>query len=89
MGNTSWVQLCSTSTEWEARVLCGRLQEEGVPVQIVLGGASVYALTIGPLAAVHVYVAEEFLAAAQEIIKEMDINAAHFNKLFTFDDRLN
>ncbi len=67
---TPWVEVYTATHRLEAEVIRGRLAAEDIPV--VLSGeaiATVYGLTQGPLAQVHILVPEPFVDQALQILQ--------------------
>ena len=58
-----------------ARILVARLDAEGIEARLPGEGLGPYRLTVGELAAVEIWVAEEQVAAAREVMLAAEIDA--------------
>ena len=68
---TEWVVIETADGEITANVLKSILESEEIPVLLqATGGGSVYAFSIGKLAAVKVLVPKAFEEKARELLKE-------------------
>ncbi len=69
----TWSIVRTVSTEIEATLIAGRLRASGVPAFVLSQVDSSRGLTVGALAVAKVFVPEEMLAVAGEILDEPPI----------------
>ena len=70
--NTTWVEIASTGTEDEARLLSGFLEAEGIPSQIENVKFSMEPINFGTMGDIRVYVPAEEEKRAQELLRARD-----------------
>lgn len=70
--NNDWVEVYSTSTDYEAYLIKGRLESEGIEARILSQVDTTRQFTLGNLAIVRIYVRNSDLATAKQIIDEVD-----------------
>ena len=75
---TTWVEIASTGTDDEARLIKGFLDAEGIPAQIENVKFTAEPVNFGTMGDIRVYVAAEDEARAQQLIKQRDTD---FNRL--------
>jgi len=75
---TTWVEIASTGTDDEARIIKGFLDAEDIPAQIENVRFSMEPVNFGTMGDIRVYVAAEDEARAQQLIKQRD---SDFNRL--------
>lgn len=68
--NTTWVEIASTGTEEEARLLQGFLDAEGVDAQIENVKFSMEPINFGAMGDIRVYVAAEDEQRALELLRQ-------------------
>lgn len=68
-GTTSWEVIATTSGLTQAKIICGRIESEGIPTQLKYEAAgSIYAITVDGLGAVRVLVPAADRDRAKEIL---------------------
>src|SRR5438270_4571615 len=67
---TTWVEIASTGTDDEARIIKGFLDAEDIPAQIENVRFSMEPVNFGTMGDIRVYVAAEDEARAQELMKQ-------------------
>lgn len=72
---TTWVEITSTGSEDEARLVQGFLEAEGIPAQIENVKFSMEPVTFGAMGEIRVYVAAEDEQRAQEMLRSRDRQA--------------
>lgn len=75
---TTWVEIASTGTDDEARIITGFLEAEGIPAQIENVKFSMEPINFGTMGDIRVYVGAEDEARAQELMKQRN---ADFDRL--------
>src|SRR5947208_16612553 len=75
---TTWVEIASTGTDDEARIIKGFLDAEGIPAQIENVRFSMEPVNFGTMGDIRVYVASEDEARAQQLMKQRE---SEFNRL--------
>ena len=66
----SWEKVFTTTTDYEAQLVCDRLREAGIPAVVLNKRDRAYGLTIGDLARVYVYVPPDQVEAAEILLDE-------------------
>ena len=69
---TVWVEIASTGTEDEAKLLAGFLEAEGMPAQIENVKFSMEPINFGTMGDIRVYVASDHEVRAQELLRSRD-----------------
>ena len=69
---TTWVEIASTGTEDEARLLQGFLEAEGVPAQVENVKFTMEPINFGAMGDIRVYVAADNEKRALELLKERE-----------------
>lgn len=72
---TTWVEITSTGTEDEAKLVQGFLDAEGIPAQIENVKFSMEPVTFGMMGEIRVYVASEDEQRAQELLRAREREA--------------
>jgi formate dehydrogenase assembly factor FdhD len=72
---TTWVEITSTGSEDEARLVQGFLEAEGIPAQIENVKFSMEPVTFGAMGEIRVYVAAEDEQRAQEMLRSRERQA--------------
>ncbi|MFW6198522.1 MAG: putative signal transducing protein [Acidobacteriota bacterium] len=67
-----WTRLCSVSTDTEATLLQGYLESAGIPCSIESLVFHAEPVNFGPLARVRLYVLDEHLEEARELLRQGD-----------------
>jgi Putative prokaryotic signal transducing protein len=67
---TTWVEITSTGTDDEARIITGFLEAEGIPAQIENVKFSMEPINFGTMGDIRVYVGAEDEARAQQLLKQ-------------------
>ncbi|HEY3057304.1 MAG TPA: DUF2007 domain-containing protein [Thermoanaerobaculia bacterium] len=67
--NTTWVEITSTGTEEEARLLQGFLEAEGVPAQVENVKFTMEPINFGAMGDIRVYVAAEDEERALQLVR--------------------
>jgi hypothetical protein len=71
----TWVEIASTGTEDEARLIQGFLEAEGIPAQVENVTFSMEPVTFGMMGEIRVYVGSEDEPRAQELLRSRDRQA--------------
>jgi len=69
---TTWVEIASTGTDDEARIIKGFLDAEGIPAQIENVKFSMEPINFGTMGDIRVYVSAEDEARAQQLMKQRE-----------------
>ena len=69
---TTWVEIASTGTEDEAKLLQGFLEAEGIPAQIEDVKFHMEPINFGAMGEIRVYVALEDEPRAQQLLRERE-----------------
>lgn len=72
---TTWVEIASTGSEDEARLVQGFLEAEGIPAQIENVKFSMEPVTFGMMGEIRVYVGAEDEQRAQQLLRNRDNEA--------------
>jgi hypothetical protein len=72
---TTWVEITSTGSDDEARLVQGFLEAEGIPAQIENVKFSMEPVTFGAMGEIRVYVAAEDEQRAQEMLRSRERQA--------------
>lgn len=72
---TTWVEIASTGSEDEARLVQGFLDAEGIPAQVENVKFSMEPVTFGMMGEIRVYVSSEDEQRAQELLRSRDRQA--------------
>ncbi|MBV8519015.1 MAG: DUF2007 domain-containing protein [Acidobacteria bacterium] len=72
-GGTTWVEIASSGTDDEARLLQGFLEAEGIPAQIENVKFSMEPINFGTMGDIRIYVGAEDEARALELLRQRDI----------------
>lgn len=74
MPETEWEVVSEAAGSFNAEMLKGLLEAQGIPVMLSQEGVghSVFALTVGPLGTVQVLVPVELLERAREVLRDVD-----------------
>ena len=83
--NTTWVEIASTGTEDEAKLLQGFLEAEGIPAQIENVKFNMEPINFGTMGDIRVYVNAEDEVRAQELLRERE---RAYDRLDDDDDTL-
>lgn len=77
MAETEWEVVSETSGSFQAEMLKGLLEAQGIPVILSQEGLghSVYSLTVGPLARVQILVPAELIDRAQSVLNDIETGA--------------
>ena len=75
---TTWVEIASTGTDDEARIITGFLEAEGIPAQIENVKFSMEPINFGTMGDIRVYVGAEDEARAQGLMRQRN---ADFDRL--------
>lgn len=67
-----WVELCATNTDYEAHLISGLLESNGIHVQIRSFRVSQFPFDIGHIGEIKVMVPEADLEEAKKILKNVD-----------------
>ena len=70
---TTWVEIASTGTEDEARLLQGFLEAEGIDAEVENVTFSMEPVTFGKMGEIRVYVAADNERRAMELVKQREI----------------
>jgi Putative prokaryotic signal transducing protein len=76
---TTWVEIASTGTDDEARLIQGFLDAEGIPAQIENVKFSMEPVTFGTMGEIRVYVGAEDEQRAQELLRSRDRQAENLD----------
>ncbi len=71
----TWVEIASTGSEDEARLVQGFLEAEGIPAQIENVRFSMEPVTFGRMGEIRVYVGAQDEVRAQELLRSRDRQA--------------
>jgi hypothetical protein len=82
---TMWVEIASTGTDDEARIIKGFLDAEGIPAQIENVKFSMEPINFGTMGDIRVYVGAEDEARALQLMKQRN---ADFDRLADDDDTI-
>jgi hypothetical protein len=82
---TTWVEIASTGTEDEAKLLQGFLDAEGIPAQIEDVKFHMEPINFGAMGEIRVYVPREHEKAALDLLKQRE---AEYEQLDDDDDTL-
>lgn len=82
---TTWVEVASTGTDDEARLIQGFLEAEGIPAQVENVKFQMEPVNFGTMGDIRVYVGSDDEARAQELLKQRD---RAFERLDDDDDTL-
>jgi hypothetical protein len=74
----TWVEIASTGTDDEARIITGFLEAEGIPAQIENVKFSMEPINFGAMGDIRVYVGAEDEARAQQLMRQRN---ADFDRL--------
>jgi hypothetical protein len=74
----TWVEIASTGTDDEARIITGFLEAEGIPAQIENVKFSMEPVNFGTMGDIRVYVGVEDEARAQQLMRQRN---ADFDRL--------
>jgi formate dehydrogenase assembly factor FdhD len=69
-GGSTWVEITSTGTDDEARLVQGFLEAEGIPAQVENVKFSMEPINFGTMGDIRVYVAAEDEQRAQELLRK-------------------
>ena len=70
MSKQSWKSVISVQGEFQAEVMRGLLEAQGIPVELSQEGvARVYGFGIGPLAEVEILVPDNYMQAAKAVVE--------------------
>jgi hypothetical protein len=72
---TTWVEITSTGSEDEAKLVQGFLEAEGIPAQIENVKFSMEPVTFGMMGEIRVYVGSEDEPRAQELLRSRERQA--------------
>ena len=72
---TTWVEIASTGTEDEAKLIQGFLDAEGIPAQVESVRSDVTPANFGMLGDIRVYVGSEDEPRAQELLRSRERQA--------------
>jgi len=75
---TTWVEIASSGTDDEARIIKGFLDAEGIPAQIENVKFSMEPINFGTMGDIRIYVSTEDEARAQELMRQRN---ADFDRL--------
>jgi translation elongation factor EF-1beta len=70
--NTTWVEIASTGTEEEARLLQGFLEAEGVPAQVENVKFTMEPINFGTMGDIRVYVVAEDEERALQLLRQRE-----------------
>ena len=75
MNTSSWVFLGRTGGSFSADILKGMFEAQGIPIELYQesAGKSAFPVNFGMLGEVDIYVKEEDLETAREILAEIDM----------------
>jgi len=72
MNDESWEVVCSASGMPNAKIIAGRLETEGIPVELRYDAAgTIYGLTVDGLGEVKITVPADLLEKAREILERV------------------
>jgi hypothetical protein len=67
----NWVKICTVQGGTKAAIIRGRLESEGIPVDVEYEAfGKVAGISVDGIGAVRISVPEEFVQKAEEILKE-------------------
>jgi hypothetical protein len=66
----TWVEIASTGTDDEARIITGFLEAEGIPAQIENVKFSMEPINFGTMGDIRIYVGAEDEARAQQLLRQ-------------------
>jgi hypothetical protein len=69
---TTWIEIASTGTDDEARIIKGFLDAEGIPAQIENVRFTMEPVNFGTMGDIRVYVSSEDEARAQQLMKQRE-----------------
>jgi len=75
---TTWVEIASSGTDDEARIIKGFLDAEGIPAQIENVKFSMEPINFGTMGDIRIYVSSEDEARAQQLMRQRN---ADFDRL--------
>jgi len=75
---TTWVEIASTGTDDEARIIAGFLDAEGIPAQIENVKFSMEPVNFGTMGDIRIFVSSENEARAQQLMRQRN---ADFDRL--------
>lgn len=75
---TTWVEIASSGTDDEARIIKGFLEAEGIPAQIENVKFSMEPINFGTMGDIRIYVSSEDEARAQQLMRQRN---ADFDRL--------
>jgi hypothetical protein len=81
----TWVEIASTGTDDEARIIKGFLEAEGIPAQIENVKFSMEPINFGTMGDIRVYVGAEDEARAQQLLRQRNND---FDRLEDDDDTI-
>lgn len=84
-GGATWVEIASTGTEDEAKLLAGFLEAEGIPAQIENVKFNMEPINFGTMGDIRVYVGSEDEARAVELLRRRE---AQYQQLDDDDETL-
>jgi hypothetical protein len=70
---TTWVEIASTGTDDEARIIKGFLEAEGIPAQIENVKFSMEPINFGTMGDIRIYVSAEDEARAQQLMRQRNV----------------
>ena len=76
---TTWVEIASTGTEDEAKLIQGFLDAEGIPAQVESVRSDVTPANFGMLGDIRVYVGSEDEPRAQELLRSRERQAENLD----------
>jgi hypothetical protein len=80
MGDHTWKPIISVQGEFQAEVLRGLLEAQGIPVNLSQEGVGrAYGFGVGPLSEVEILVPDNYAEAAQKVIERYQ--AGEFEEL--------
>lgn len=82
---TTWVEVASTGTEDEARLIQGFLEAEGIPAQVENVKFQMEPVNFGTMGDIRVYVGTDDEARAQQLLRQRE---AEYQRLDDDDDTL-
>ncbi|MGA1844356.1 MAG: DUF2007 domain-containing protein [bacterium] len=65
-----WVELCSTTADYEARLIEGLLESNGIPVQLKSYRVSQFPFDVGHIGEIKILVRADDLESAQAVLQE-------------------
>jgi formate dehydrogenase assembly factor FdhD len=82
---TTWVEIASTGTDDEAKLMAGFLEAEGIPAQVENVKFSMEPINFGTMGDIRVYVSAENEHRAMQLVRERN---EEYDKLDDDDDTL-